>query len=1243
QRTAPALDLAAQVIDTPAARREAATLAGQTDLFTPRPEPTPIRQAAGEALSEYRRVPRELIQTDRSAYQMRKEAFAEESVENIVTTYRTDRAKFDRLFQPIEVRENPNGTYTVLSGHSRKEAADRLGLESVPIRVVRGSDDEITETALLSNSLGTRLRPTAEGANLRRQMDQLGKSFEQAAKDSKIKTSDARRYIDTTYLPNDLQDLVGNGQLPVNLGARLGQAVREAVMSAADAQSFFQQRMLTRNYSKAQLDHILEGVAYRKQNAGVQQAADMFSGLDLGAPQANATFDLLENLGREISTLNKLRSSLKRLAGSEMADPADSRRLQAVQDRIDTLDAQIGRGPARGPAAISEAADAPATYSMVFPGIPQAVGAVRRAVRRAGDLDAQDAARKYLPITEPNPRPTLTPEAQARLDRRFEAHPVYTNGETTQQVWDSLTERARVDLAEHRRLTGLGVTIPPRRGRRAPTLTREQQTLRDIEAAWSEHLPPGQDFATADPVALSGNRLRREVAIDTAGRLDVDPDQRPNVYQLLTRATAQTLIHSPLFSTSYTLMNLLGNSTNLAIRGARTGDTATVRGAFTEIRPALARRGNLLGKGADPVGGLARIEDELGLTVSPRYGSDVKYDVVNTTGAIREFLDRIYIGRIPVGRGKISSVARPWENTARFNQELEGAQRRGAIAQRVTQRLSEALPDFRRVFDTEATRAGADPAAFTPMFDQLPLVFGAQRLYDQTLKTARAAGVSDARARTLAEDVFARWKRITRRELDAAGKDIEQAFGMSRTSNVDAWLANIFPFVSWHSRASFFLGEELLRSPVFLANFLRYREAAEDWEREHPNAPAAIKGLVRLTASPWGMAYYADPRKLVLTSLFHNEQPLFEPEDAPWLLRAANWLRDKAGVSPHPILMTLAGISGALGDVNVSNPLPMPEIRIFGHLIDAARAATGRGPGLPVVQMGLEAAREFVTRHLPGVDTIPAGDPRATQREAIDAQIEARNPGITDEELIDISSNPEHPEYKAAWRDVAFARGFTSVWNAFSPLRVRVRQPVRDERRERIADARTTAAEQDAAATPPPAEPTMPARYEIGPRGYYVQPVGRDPRVRPLGAPDPTQPVTTARDALYDDPTYAADARREDIIRAAGSPEAQRMIVDHAAYHDLGTPRQQEAQALWVRTAFGTDGVFSPVTVQGMAYTPRRLAELTDQERMTIADAVLAEAGMTEDRQALRDARAAFEQERPEYAAYRVWADQVRD
>ncbi|MDP9363721.1 MAG: hypothetical protein M3Q10_05755, partial [Chloroflexota bacterium] len=782
----------------------------------------------------------------------------------------------------------------------------------------------------------------------------------------------------------------------------------------------------------------------------------------------------------------------------------------------------------------------------------------------------------------------------------------------------------------------------------APTLTPDQQRVRDIESAWRDHLPPGQDFATADPVELSGNRLRREVAIDTAGRLDVDPDQRPNLWQLLTRATVQTLIHSPAFSTSYTLLNIFGNPANLAIKGIRTGDTATVRGAFTEIRPALARRGNLLGKGADPAGGLAKIEDELGLTASPRYGSEVRYDVADATGAIREFLDRIYIGRIPIGRGKVSSVARPWENTARFNQALEAAQRRGAIAQRITQRLSEAVPDLRRVFDAEATRAGADPAAFVSMFDQLPLVFGADRLYDQILKVARGAGVSDARARTLASDTYTTWKGITRRELDAAGKDIEQAFGMSRTTNLDAWLANVFPFLSWHSRASFFLGEELLRSPVFMANFLRYREGAEDWEREHPNAPAAIKGLVRLSASPWGMAYYVDPRKIVLTSLFHNEQPLFEPEDAPWLLQATNWLRDKAGVSPHPILMTLAGITGALGDVTISNPLPMPEVRIFGHLIDAARAATGRGPGLPVVQMGLEAAREFITRHLPGVDTIEAGNPQAAQREAIDAQIEARNPGITDAELVEISADPDHPEHVRAWRDVAFARGFTDLWNAFSPLRAKVRQPVRDERRERIADARDAAAAQDTAATLPAGTPTPepPGGFDAGhvpdTAARFVSPAGTQV-VRADQLPPPSGPVTTARDALSDDPVYAADTRREDIIRAAGSPEAQRMVVDHAAYHDLGTERGRQAQELWVRTAFGTDGVFSPVTVQGMTYTPTRMAELDDRDRMTIADAVVAEAGMAEDRQALLDARETFEQSHPEYAAYKAWADAVRD
>ncbi|MDP9365763.1 MAG: ParB N-terminal domain-containing protein, partial [Chloroflexota bacterium] len=750
QRTTSALDLQPQVLDTPAARREAATLAGQADLFAPQPEPplapaprvepTPIRPPA-RGTAELN--PDDIV-VDAANFQPRSQRYnrmglTEASVDDIVGNFNPNK------LDPIKVWRRPDdGRFVVLSGHHRLEAIKRLraagtpGAETIPATIVDGDLAEARRVARQSNSITTP-NPSDYGRAIRAELDE-GKNLRDAAAIHKVTAAQGQRYIDVSHLPEDLQALVDSRQIDLAPGARLGQAIREGVMSAADAQSFYRQRMLTRGYTRSQLDNILAGIAHRQQGAGLTQGTDMFAGLDLGAPQANAVFDQLERLGAELQTQKKLKTSLRTLAGSELAEPADSKRLQAVQERIDRLNEQLGQGPARGPAAISEAADAP-VYATLFPGLPQLANAVRGAVRRAAEADAGDAARKYLPITEPNPQPTLTPEAQARLDRRFEAHPIHS-GQTTREVWDALTERARVDLTEHRRLTGLGVTIPPRRGRRAPALTRDQQALRDIESAWSEHLPPGQSLAAVDPVELSGNRLRREVAIDVAGRLDVDPDQRPNFWQLLTRATTQTLIHSPGFSTSYTLLNLLGNPTNLALKAVRTGDTPTVRGAFTEIRPALARRGNLLGKGADPVGGLAKIEDELGLTVSPRYGSEVRYDVADATGAIREFLDKIYLGRIPIGRGKVSSVARPWENTARFNQELEGAQRRGAIAQRVTQRLSEALPDFRRVFDTEATRAGANPAAFTPMFDQLPLVFGAQRLYDQVLKTARAAGVS---------------------------------------------------------------------------------------------------------------------------------------------------------------------------------------------------------------------------------------------------------------------------------------------------------------------------------------------------------------------------------------------------------------------------------------------------------------------------------------------------------------------
>lgn len=305
------------------------------------PTPTPLtgpRRARGVIDVD----PRQVIE-DPSNFQPRsqrshKAGLNEATVQDIVTNFDENR------FDPIRVWRRPeDGAFVVLSGHHRLEAARRLGLDSIQAVVTEGDLATAKRIARQSNSI-TILKPSEYGRALRAEMEE-GKSATQAANIHKLRSGDAKRFIAVSHLPENLQTLVDDGQLPVTQAAVLGEAVKDGTLSPAAAQAFHQEQMLARHYTATQLEDIMNGLRYRKDAPVVH---DMFSGMALGAPQSTSLFAHLEELGTALREQNRILKALKTLNKSSLADPADAARLTQVEAKITELSEQLGRSTPPG-------------------------------------------------------------------------------------------------------------------------------------------------------------------------------------------------------------------------------------------------------------------------------------------------------------------------------------------------------------------------------------------------------------------------------------------------------------------------------------------------------------------------------------------------------------------------------------------------------------------------------------------------------------------------------------------------------------------------------------------------------------------------------------------------------------------------------------------------------------------------------------------------------------------------------
>lgn len=175
----------------------------------------------------------------------------DEDMQNLMESIR-DRG----VITPAMVRKKDDGRYEMISGHRRKHASERLGLETLRCEVVEVSRDEAIILMVDSNAQRSVILPCDKGRAYKMKLEAikrqgqrtdltstpLGEKLEgkdalsvtQISNESGESQTQIQRYIRLTYLVDELQDFVDKGQMKMRPAVELSYLDEETQRDIVD-------------------------------------------------------------------------------------------------------------------------------------------------------------------------------------------------------------------------------------------------------------------------------------------------------------------------------------------------------------------------------------------------------------------------------------------------------------------------------------------------------------------------------------------------------------------------------------------------------------------------------------------------------------------------------------------------------------------------------------------------------------------------------------------------------------------------------------------------------------------------------------------------------------------------------------------------------------------------------------------------------------------------------------------------
>ncbi len=172
----------------------------------------------------------------------------DEDMQNLMESIR-DRG----VITPAMVRKKDDGRYEMISGHRRKHASERLGLETLRCEVVEVSRDEAIILMIDSNAQRSEILPCDKGRAFKMKLEAIkrqgqrtdltstptacklkGESADIVGKETGESGDQVRRYIRLTYLVPELQEFVDKGQMKMRPAVELSYLDEETQRDIVD-------------------------------------------------------------------------------------------------------------------------------------------------------------------------------------------------------------------------------------------------------------------------------------------------------------------------------------------------------------------------------------------------------------------------------------------------------------------------------------------------------------------------------------------------------------------------------------------------------------------------------------------------------------------------------------------------------------------------------------------------------------------------------------------------------------------------------------------------------------------------------------------------------------------------------------------------------------------------------------------------------------------------------------------------
>jgi ParB family chromosome partitioning protein len=165
------------------------------------------------------------------------------------------------VIQPVTVKHESDGRYTIISGERRWRAAQMAGLETVPVYVREADDQNLHEMALVENIQRQDLNAMEVAFSLKRLMEECALTQDKLSERVGKKRSTIANYLRLLRLPDEVQLAVKEGFISMGHAKAIASAPEEARLSLL-------KKTVKKGLSVRQLEEAAAAASAAKESGG---------------------------------------------------------------------------------------------------------------------------------------------------------------------------------------------------------------------------------------------------------------------------------------------------------------------------------------------------------------------------------------------------------------------------------------------------------------------------------------------------------------------------------------------------------------------------------------------------------------------------------------------------------------------------------------------------------------------------------------------------------------------------------------------------------------------------------------------------------------------------------------------------------------------------------------------------------------------------------------------------------------